>query len=237
MTTKAADRHLAVGDSVEFGFVNGTTEALTVEGIYSEEDLAGAYVVSHALHERTGADQFDFSVYVATAPGVSHAEAKAAIATVSEDYPNAELQSRAEYIEDQAAQVDQIVNLMYGLLGLAIVIALFSVANSVSLSIHERTHELGLVRRGGDDPAPDRKRYPVGGRHRGPARDRARCVARPVPRVGDQRHLAPGRSHQVQHSADISGRDRRCRCDRRRTRSRPARLAGSPSRRHARHRH
>ena len=35
---------------------------------------------------------------------------------------------------------------MYGLLGLAVVIALFSIANSMALSIHERTRELGLLR-------------------------------------------------------------------------------------------
>ena len=35
---------------------------------------------------------------------------------------------------------------MYGLLALAVLIALFSIANSISLSIHERTHELGLLR-------------------------------------------------------------------------------------------
>jgi putative ABC transport system permease protein len=143
---EAADRQLAVGDTVEFGFVNGSTRTLTVQGIYSEDDLAGAFVVSQALHEQTGADQFDFSVYVATAQGASDADAGAAIAAVSDDYPNADLQSRSEYIEAQASQVDQIVNLMYGLLGLAIFIALISIANSISLSIHERTRELGLLR-------------------------------------------------------------------------------------------
>jgi putative ABC transport system permease protein len=143
---KARDRKLAVGDTVEFGFINGTTSTLTVQGIYSEEDLAGHFVVSHALHERSGTDQFDFSVYVATAAGVSDADAEAAIAAVSGDYPTADLQSRSEYVEDQASQVDQLVNLMYGLLGLAILIALISIANSISLSIHERTRELGLVR-------------------------------------------------------------------------------------------
>jgi putative ABC transport system permease protein len=56
------------------------------------------------------------------------------------------LQSRSEYVASQAGQVDQIVNLMYGLLGLAVIIALVSIANSTSLSIHERTHELGLLR-------------------------------------------------------------------------------------------
>jgi putative ABC transport system permease protein len=143
---EAADRDLSIGDTIEFAFLNGATESLEVQGIYRDDDVAGRFVVSHALHERTGADQFDFSVYVATADGVSDADAAAAIAAVSDAYPNADLQSRSEYIEDQASQVDQIVNLMYGLLGLAVMIALVSIANSVSLSIHERTRELGLVR-------------------------------------------------------------------------------------------
>ena len=143
---EAGDRHLTVGDTIEFGLLNGVSQTLTVQGIYTDDDLAGPFVVSHALHEQTGVDQFDQSVFVASVSGVDSVRAEATIADVSADYPNAELQSRSEYIDDQAAQVDQIVNLMYGLLALAIVIALVSIANSVSLSVHERTRELGLVR-------------------------------------------------------------------------------------------
>jgi putative ABC transport system permease protein len=143
---EAADRQLTVGDTVLFAFVNGTTRTLTVQGIYTEDDLAGPYVVSHALHEQSGTDQFDTSVYVALAAGVDEADAEAEITAVSDHYPNAELQSRSEYIDAQASQVDQIVNIMYGLLALAVIIALFSIANSIGLSIHERTRELGLLR-------------------------------------------------------------------------------------------
>jgi putative ABC transport system permease protein len=143
---EAADRGIGVGDTLEFGFVDGTTRVLNVQGIYTEQDLAGPFVVSHALHEQTGADQFDFSVYVAKADGVTADDAAAAIAAISDAYPNAELQSRDEYISAQADQVDQVVNLMYGLLALAVLIALISIANSISLSIHERTRELGLLR-------------------------------------------------------------------------------------------
>jgi putative ABC transport system permease protein len=143
---KAESEGLAVGDTVRFQFVNGTTRDLTVEGIYTEDDLAGPFVVTHAVHEQSGADQLDFSVYVAAAPGVSDTDARAAIGSVSDRFPNARLESRAEYIDAQAAQIDQLVNLMYGLLALAILIALLSIANSLSLSIHERTHELGLLR-------------------------------------------------------------------------------------------
>jgi putative ABC transport system permease protein len=142
----AESRGLALGDQVALGFLDGATRTLTVEGIYTDDDMAGSYVVSHALHEQTGVDQFDFSIYVLTAPGVSPDEAEAAITTVTDAQPNGKLQRRDAYIEEQAARVDQLVNLMYGLLALAVLIALFSIANSMSLSIHERTHELGLLR-------------------------------------------------------------------------------------------
>jgi putative ABC transport system permease protein len=143
---EAARRGLAVGDQLELGFVNGTVGVATVVGLYTDDDLAGSFVVNHALHEQSGADQFDFSIYIVTADGVSADDAQVAIASVSDDYANADLQSREEYIDTQAAQVDQLVNLMYGLLALAVLIALFSIANSMSLSIHERTRELGLLR-------------------------------------------------------------------------------------------
>lgn len=143
---EAARRGLAVGDEVTFQFLDGAQRVLTVDGIYTEQDLAGDYVVTHSLHETTGTDQFDFSVYLAIAGGVADDDARAAIQSVAGDYANAAVLSRDQYLDDQSAQIDPIVNLMYALLALAIGIALFSIANSMALSIHERTREIGLLR-------------------------------------------------------------------------------------------
>lgn len=143
---EAEARGIGLGDRLRFRFLNGTVKDLTVAGIFTEQDLAGNFVVTHGLHEQSGADQFDFSVYILTTPGVDDAEARAAIGAVSDAYPNAELQSRSEYADAQAARLDPLVNLMYALLALAVLIALFSIANSMALSIHERTRELGLLR-------------------------------------------------------------------------------------------
>ena len=46
----------------------------------------------------------------------------------------------------QAAEVDALLGVIYGLLAVAIVIAMMGIANTVSLSVHERTRELGLLR-------------------------------------------------------------------------------------------
>ena len=143
---EAEARNLAVGDVLTFGFLNGQTRQLTVRGIFTEDELAGNFVVNHELHEWTGVDQFDLSVYIALADGVSEEAARPAIAALTDPYANADLLSRDEYLDQQSAQIDPLVNLMYALLVLAIGIALFSIANSMALSIHERTREIGLLR-------------------------------------------------------------------------------------------
>ena len=61
------------------------------------------------------------------------------------------MQTRQEFIDDASAQIDQFLGLIYVMLGLAIVIALMGIANTMSLSIHERVRELGLLRAVGAD--------------------------------------------------------------------------------------
>ena len=45
-----------------------------------------------------------------------------------------------------ASQIDKILNLVYVLLAMALLIALFGIANTLALSIHERRRELGMLR-------------------------------------------------------------------------------------------
>ena len=65
---------------------------------------------------------------------------------VAEQHGSPTVEDRDQYIDRVAGQVDQLLTLVYGLLVLAILIALIGLANTLSLSIHERTRELGLLR-------------------------------------------------------------------------------------------
>jgi putative ABC transport system permease protein len=144
--SKADSKNLQVGDPVTMTLLNGTEVTLNVAGIYKKDELAGPFTVSQGLYAQSGADQFDFAVFVKKKAGASDAETQAAIEQVVAPYPNAKVQSRTQYIDDQAAQIDQVVSLFYGLLFLAVLIAAFGIANTLSLSVYERTRELGLVR-------------------------------------------------------------------------------------------
>ena len=128
--------NLTVGDPVTMTLLNGTDVTLTWPGIYKKDELAGPFTVSQGLYAQSGADQFDFSVFIKKKAGVSDARGRGRHQARSSP-PTRTPRCRAapQYIDDQAAQIDTFVNLIYGLLFLAVLIAVFGIANTLSLSV------------------------------------------------------------------------------------------------------
>jgi putative ABC transport system permease protein len=137
---------LTVGATVTLRLLDGIGRPLTVQGIYTKDELAGPYTISQELYRTSGADLYSFAVFGTAAPGVSDADALRAAETVVNDYPTGKLLSRSAYVDEQSKQINQFVNLIYGLLALAVIIAVFGITNTLSLSVYERTRELGLLR-------------------------------------------------------------------------------------------
>jgi putative ABC transport system permease protein len=78
--------------------------------------------------------------------GVSTTQAERVITRIADGIGGIEADNKAEFIDRQLAQFNQILNLMYVLLLLAVIIALVGIVNTLALSIYERTREIGLLR-------------------------------------------------------------------------------------------
>ena len=142
----ATDEGLAVGDTVPVVFRETGAVDLTVAVIYGEEQLVGEYLLGLPAYEANVAEQFDSAIFVGTADGVDADAAAAAVAGVAASYPGSEVLDPAGFKAEQTREVDQLLGVIYALLGLAVLIALLGITNTLVLSILERTRELGLLR-------------------------------------------------------------------------------------------
>jgi putative ABC transport system permease protein len=135
-----------VGERVPMEFPRTGVQQVPVKAIYKDNTLNGDYLLGLTDYERAYADQADSQILIKAAPGVAPADSRAAVDRVMADFPNVTVRDQAQFRDEQARQIDQIINLFYSLLGLAILIALFGIVNTLGLSIFERIRELGLLR-------------------------------------------------------------------------------------------
>ncbi len=144
--TVATDHHLKIGDHIPVLFAATGTKSMRVALIYGSNQLAGNYFLGISAYQANFTSQYDQLVYVKKAPGVSAAAALAAIKTVTKDYPGVTAQNQAQYIAQNTQFINQLLNLFYVLLLLAVIIALLGIGNTLALSTYERIREIGLFR-------------------------------------------------------------------------------------------
>jgi putative ABC transport system permease protein len=143
----AAANDWALGDTITMTFARVGEQHVTVAGTFAEKRLLGTdYVVALADHDAWFGHPLDIATLVTLADGVTPDRAEAAFDAVLAANPDLEAKTKEEAKADQAKQLDQVLALITGMLGLALVIALLGIVNTLALSVHERTREVGLLR-------------------------------------------------------------------------------------------
>jgi putative ABC transport system permease protein len=137
---------LSVGDRLTVTWPDGGRTGLDVTGLYRRSDLASGLLVPQAVAlphlDRPGTTV----ALVALAPGAREGAVRAGLEAAVAGDPGVVVRSRAEYLGARLRQVDAPLRLLYALLALAVVIAVLGVANTLALSVTERTREIGLLR-------------------------------------------------------------------------------------------
>jgi putative ABC transport system permease protein len=120
---------------------------VTVVGKYKNKaSLLGHLTGTHALLAGPFAETQDTYDLVALAPGADLKSVQKAVARAIKPFPTAEALDQEQLKSEQEKQVNQLLGLFYALLLLSVVVSLFGIVNTLALSIHERTRELGMLR-------------------------------------------------------------------------------------------
>jgi putative ABC transport system permease protein len=143
----ADDRGWRLGTPVPLRFADGATETFTVGAIYDGRDVVlGDYFLPRAGLWPHANQDTDDTVLIRLRDGVGLAAGKAAVERVAGAHGGPPVQDRKAYADTVSGGVSAALSLVYVMLALAILIALMGIANTLSLSVHERTRELGLLR-------------------------------------------------------------------------------------------
>ncbi|HEY6780478.1 MAG TPA: FtsX-like permease family protein, partial [Thermoleophilaceae bacterium] len=144
----ATSNDVEVGDTLRVRTPKETTVDFTVRGTVKDNaDLFGTMLVDVATLRSEFAVKGPSNAFLALAPGADTKRVQERVdRTVGRAYPTVEIENQQELKDRQASQIDTLLGLVYALLSLAVVVALFGIVNTLALSIHERTRELGMLR-------------------------------------------------------------------------------------------
>lgn len=144
----AQDHDLELGSAVVLATPRSGPLRLRVRGIFEDKgQLVGSLVVSNAvLGEKFAVDKDQLTFVGLTGGRESPAVKRTIDRLLARDFPQVEARTAAQFKQDQRDQINQLLGLIYALLALTVIVALFGIVNTLVLSITERTRELGMLR-------------------------------------------------------------------------------------------
>jgi len=143
---KAKKMHWKVGDTLTLAFPAGKRISIEIGGIAKQNVTLFGVNVPLDVVRRAGIQRQDNSLSIVLRKGADPSTVHRALDKVAKPIPLVEVNDKAGFAESIRGQVNQLLYMIYGLLALAIIIAIIGIVNTLSLSVLERTREIGLLR-------------------------------------------------------------------------------------------
>jgi putative ABC transport system permease protein len=142
------NEHVDVGDTLKFTTPTARRVNLKVVGsVKDQANFLGDVVVPLAVVDRQFGEHQDSIGVVSLDQGASAAQVKRRVNRLLDTrFPTVESLNQAELKKNQSEGFNQLLGLIYALLSLAVIVSIFGIVNTLVLTIHERTRELGLLR-------------------------------------------------------------------------------------------
>ncbi|MER5912689.1 ABC transporter permease [Streptomyces sp. NPDC001982] len=147
----AKDHGVRLGSTVPVEFPGGRSAEMTVGALADQGGgdgfgMQGGLFFGIATVEKYVPGGQDSSLYVNRASGTGADQLRSSLEKTLDAYPQVQVRDQADYKKLIHDQIAVLLYLVYALLGLAIVIAVLGVVNTLALSVVERTREIGLLR-------------------------------------------------------------------------------------------
>ena len=135
-----------LGDKVVLNFVETGPQTFTIKALFHRSTVTSSTLMSTQALDANSPNSLDAFVFVKFKPGVPFEQGRAAVQAAAKPYPTAKVQDIHELKQTFESRIATLFGLILIMLALAIVIALLGIANTLRLSVYERTRELGLLR-------------------------------------------------------------------------------------------
>ncbi|MDL9935150.1 ABC transporter permease [Gordonia sp. ABSL1-1] len=136
------------GDVVTFAGPDGERVPVTVSGVYADNEALQPWLVGPQIYDRLVSPQArqNFGIFLKAAPGTNLDQLRTDLETATDSYLTAQVQNRDEFKSSISTQIDQMLATLYAMLGLALLVAVLGIINTLALSVVERKREIGMLR-------------------------------------------------------------------------------------------
>ncbi|MCI1636049.1 ABC transporter permease [Bifidobacterium sp.] len=143
----ADDKSWSIGETIKVS-TDLTTVQLKVGAITNDATFSSSIILAHKSADKlvTPQMQLTSAMYISTNKGADDSKVKKDLIAAVKPYYIISVMDRDEFKSTISSMVDQIMLILYALLALSIVIAIFGIVNTLALSVSERTREIGLLR-------------------------------------------------------------------------------------------
>jgi putative ABC transport system permease protein len=144
----ADDHNWTIGSTHTIAVPGRASVPVTLTGIYKNDQLLGPWMVSGDIYRQlTPKNEWgDEVALIKAAPGADLKTLRSGLDAATNNYYVVNVQNRDEFKGQIASQINGLLGLLYGLLGLAIIIAILGIINTLALSVVERKKEIGMLR-------------------------------------------------------------------------------------------
>ncbi|ARF55664.1 ABC transporter permease [Streptomyces gilvosporeus] len=141
----AEEKHWTVGSRLPVTYEDGKKGTLTVAGVYRGNEMLNGIILDNATLAPHQQHPTDMQVMVKTKDGATDASKNALVKALGKN-PAISIADKKDVSEGIAQMFSLMLNMLYGLLAMAVIVACLGVVNTLAMSVFERSQEIGMLR-------------------------------------------------------------------------------------------